>query len=136
MTREEFKILHSELIMYCQCIEFDLKRIYAGMSDDKFSESMDMLETSNLGRTLIELKKLDYSDGVLDLPAEGYELLNNIREIRNYWCHQCYLDYIYINDEVKKEKTFLHVAERLLKEHKFFAKIHEDLENFYIHNYS
>ena len=65
MTRDDFKILHSELIMYCQCIEFDLKRIYSGMSTGDFNDNMDMLETSNLGRTLTKLKRLDYSDGNL-----------------------------------------------------------------------
>ena len=34
MTRDQFKILHSEIMMYFQCIEFDLKRIYAGMSSE------------------------------------------------------------------------------------------------------
>ena len=136
MTREEFKILHSELIMYCHCIEFDLKRLYAGMSKGDFSDNLDALETSNFGRTLIELKKLDANDGILDLSEPGYELLDKIREIRNYWCHQCYVDYIYITDDIKKEKEFLHIAERLSKEHEFLKQMHDDLENFYIHNYS
>lgn len=136
MTREEFKILHSELIMYCQCIEFDLKRLYAGMSKGDFSDNLDALETSNFGRTLIELKKLDANDGILDLSEPGYELLDKIREIRNYWCHQCYVDYVYIADDVKKEKEFLHIADRLSKEHEFLKQMHDDLENFYIHNYS
>ena len=25
--------------------------------------------------------------------------INEIREIRNYWCHQCYLDFIYIEND-------------------------------------
>jgi hypothetical protein len=56
LTRDNFKILHSELIMYCQCIEFDLKRIYSGMPTGDFNDNMDMLETSNLVRTLAKLK--------------------------------------------------------------------------------
>ena len=38
MTRDQFKILHSEIMMYFQCIEFDLKRIYAGMSSEDFDD--------------------------------------------------------------------------------------------------
>lgn len=41
MTRDQFKILHSEIMMYFQCIEFDLKRIYAGMSSEDFDDEMD-----------------------------------------------------------------------------------------------
>ena len=70
MTRDDFKILHSELIMYCQCIEFDLKRIYSGMSTGDFNDNMDMLETSNLGRTLTKLKRLDYSDGNVHIVSQ------------------------------------------------------------------
>ncbi|MBQ1523394.1 MAG: hypothetical protein IIZ74_11645, partial [Erysipelotrichaceae bacterium] len=63
MTEEQFRILHSEIIEYFQCIEFDLKRIYSGMSTEDFDDEMDMLETSNLGNTLNKLKRLDESDG-------------------------------------------------------------------------
>ena len=135
MTRDNFKILHSELIMYCQCIEFDLKRIYSGMSTGDFDDNMDMLETSNFGRTLIELKKLDYSDGRPDLSESDYELLNQIREIRNYWCHQCYIDYIYIVNDYHRENEFQRLACRLSTEHNRLYKIHRRLENLYISEY-
>ena len=90
MTRDQFKILHSEIMMYFQCIEFDLKRIYAGMSSEDFDDEMDWLETSNFGNTLRELKKLDRSDGDPWLSDSEYDQLDRIREVRNYWAHQCY----------------------------------------------
>ena len=132
MTRDDFKILHSELIMYCQCIEFDLKRIYSGMSTGDFDDNMDMLETSNFGRTLMELKRLDYSDGNPDLSESDYELLNQIREIRNYWCHQCYIDYIYISNDYRRENEFQRLARRLSNEHNRLYNIHRRLEHLYI----
>ena len=135
MTRDDFKILHSELVMYCQCIEFDLKRIYSGMSTGDFDENMDMLETSNFGRTLMALKKLDYSDGRPDLSESDYETLNQIREIRNYWCHQCYIDYIYIANDYQREQEFQRLANRLSDEHKRLYDIHRRLENLYISEY-
>ena len=135
MTRDDFKRLHSELIMYCQCIEFDLKRIYSGMSTGDFDDNMDMLETSNFGRTLMALKKLDYSDGRPDLSESDYEILNQIREIRNYWCHQCYIDYIYIANDYHREKEFQRLANRLSDEHKCLHDIHRRLENLYISEY-
>lgn len=59
------------------------------------------------------LKKLDYSDGNPDLSEKDCKLLNQIREIRNYWCHQCYIDYVYINDDNEREKKFQQIANRL-----------------------
>ena len=93
MTREKFKLIHSELIMQVQCIENDLKLIYAGMHSGDFEENLDMLEKANLGTVIKKLKDLDYSDGHPDLSKQDYALLEQIREIRNYWCHQCFLDY-------------------------------------------
>ena len=136
MTRDNFKILHSELIMYCQCIEFDLKRIYSGMCTGDFNDNMDMLETSNLGRTLIKLKRLDYSDGNPDLSESDYELLNQIREIRNYWCHQCYIDFVYINDDYRHENEFQRISRRLTNEHNRLYHIHRKLENLYFDEYA
>ena len=33
--------------------------------------------------------------------------------IRNYWCHQCYLDFIYIENDYEREKTFQTIAQKL-----------------------
>ena len=128
MTRDQFKILHSEIMMYFQCIEFDLKRIYAGMSSEDFDDEMDWLETSNFGNTLRELKKLDKSDGDPWLSDSEYDQLDRIREVRNYWAHQCYLDYIYIQDEVKRERRFQEIANRLSRDENRTWDLHEKLE--------
>lgn len=135
MTRDDFKILHSELIMYCQCIEFDLKRIYSGMSEANFDDTMDMLENSNLGRTLKKLKTLDFSDGTLDLSESLYEDLNEVREIRNYWCHQCYIDFIYIENAEIKENEFQMLSRRLENERNRLYNIHRVLERIYLSEY-
>lgn len=135
MTREDFKILHSELMMYFQCIEFDLKRIYSGMSAADFDECMDMLENLNFGNVLIRLRKLDNSDGNPHLSNTDYDLLNQILEIRNYWCHQCYIDYIYIQDDYKREIRFQRLSRQLENEHNRVYKLHRNLESFYFENY-
>ncbi len=83
MTRDAFKIMHSEIMYAFQCIEFDLKRLYSGMSTEDFDECMDMLETANFGKALRLLKKLDNSDGKPYLKKEDYDLLDKIRELGN-----------------------------------------------------
>lgn len=131
MTKEDFKILHSEIMLYFQCIEFDLKRIYAGMSSEDFDEEMDLLENSNFGNTLRKLKKLDYSDGKPWLSAADYDQLNRIRELRNYWCHQCYLDFVYISDDWQRENKFQRIADRLHNEHNRIYNLHKKLQDLY-----
>lgn len=122
MTRDEFKILHSDLIRHVQCVENDLRVIYKIMKAENASENADSLERANLGRIIKELYEVDISDGVLDLSKKDYELMNEIREVRNYWCHQCYIDYVYIPDEEKREKAFQDLADRLIfDENRMFA---------------
>ena len=74
------------------------------------------------------MKELDYSDGLPDLSEADYALIDQIREIRNFWCHQCYLDYIYIQDEVKRERRFQEIANRLSRDENRTWDLHEKLE--------
>ena len=113
MTRDLFKIIHSELIQQVQTIEHNLKVIYADVHLGDFSDNYESIEKSNLGKIIAELKKIGNETDDLNLTEEDYRLLDEIREIRNYWCHQCYLDYIYIQDAQERETKFQEIAEKL-----------------------
>lgn len=128
MTRETFKIIHSELILQVQLIENDLRFIYAAMKPGDFDRNVDYLEKANLGRIIAELKELDYSDGYPDLSEKDYRLLNRIREIRNYWCHQCYLDFVYISDDCMREEKFQEIAKRLHDDENMTWELHERIQ--------
>lgn len=132
MTIQQFQQYHSELIEYCQCIEYDIKRIYSDMSSDDFDDNMDMLGTSNLGTTIARLRKLDYSDGDPWLTEAEYEQLDRIRQVRNYWCHQCYIDYVYIDNDYQREIAFQRIANRLSNEHNRVYNLHRKLEELYL----
>lgn len=128
LTRENFKLIHSELIMQVQLIENDLRLIYAAMRKGNLHDNFEILENANLGKIITELKKLDYSDGNPNLSEKDYELLNQIREIRNYWCHQCYIDYVYINDDNEREKQFQQIATRLHYDENRTWNLHKRME--------
>lgn len=106
-------MIHSELIQQVQCTEFNLKRIYAAMSNGNFYDSFNELKRSNLGAIARKLKDLDYSDNLPEFTEEEYKTIDDIRKIRNYWCHQCYLDYIYIQNDYERETKFQEIANRL-----------------------
>ena len=113
MDRDTFKLIHSELIQQVQCTEFNLKRIYAAMKNGDFNDNFDDLINSNLGVIARKLKDLDYSDNFPEFTEEEYKTIDDIRKIRNYWCHQCYLDYIYIQNDYEREIKFQEIANRL-----------------------
>lgn len=128
MTRDKFKLIHSELIMQVQIIENNLKLIYAGMHKGNFEKNFNALEKSNLGTVIRKLKELDYSDGHPDLSKRDYEVLEQIREIRNYWCHQCFLDYVYIQDNMQREYKFQQIARRLSEDENRTWELSQNLE--------
>ena len=129
MTRDQFKLIHSELIMQVQLIENDFRLIYASMKALVFEDNYENLEQAKLGKIIRALKELDNSDGAPELSDKDYETLNQIREIRNYWCHQCYLDYIYIVDDNAQEKKFQKIAERLHQDGNRTWTCHEKWRN-------
>lgn len=122
MTRDTFKLIHSELIQQVQCIEHDLKIMYAAMKKGRFQSNMEAMRKANLGKIARELEALDYSDDFPELSERDYEVIDEIRDIRNYWCHQCYIDFIYIADDYQRERKFQEIAQRLhYDEHRTYA---------------
>lgn len=113
MDKDTFKLIHSELIRQVQCIEFDLKVVYATMLKGDFQRNFKSVETMNIGKITNALENLDNSDGNPYFTEKDYQTIDEIREIRNYWCHQCYLDFVYIQDDYQREKKFQEVAEKL-----------------------
>jgi len=113
MDRNHFKLIHSELIQQVQCVENNLKIIYAAMRKGDFNNNLKTVEKMNLGKIARELETLDNSDGLPELSEEEYDTINEIREIRNYWCHQCYIDFIYIENDYNRELAFQGIAKRL-----------------------
>lgn len=113
MDYDTFKLIHSELIMFVQYIEQDLKLIYSILKGGEFYDNYSTVENSPLGKLLKSLHEMDQELGYSKLKENDYELLNQIREIRNYWCHQCYIDFHYIENLQAHEKAFQKVAVRL-----------------------
>ncbi len=73
MNIVDFRQLHSELIAEYQLVEEKLRFIYLYL--DKYG--------FNLGLEFVE-----YWDS---LNKELLDLIDKVREKRNFWCHQCYL---------------------------------------------
>lgn len=128
LSLQEFESYHSDIIRCFQCIEWDLKLIYAGMKSGDFDDNLDLLDNANLGKTIKKLKQIDYSDGNPDLSESDYKLLDEIREIRNYWCHQCFLDYVYIQDDYERNSEFQKIGRRLVNEYNRVKRLSENIE--------
>lgn len=116
MDYDTFKLIHSELIMSVQYIEQDLKLIYSILKGGEYYDNYSNVENFPLGKLLKSLHEMDQELGYSKIKEKDYELLDQIREIRNYWCHQCYIDFHYIEDQQAHEEAFQEVAFRLHKD--------------------
>lgn len=129
---KRFRLMHSEIIEEYQCIEFDLRRIYSAMVDRDFDDTMDELEDKNWGELLTRLKRLDNSDGKPYISSDDYELLDKIRERRNYWCHQCYLDFMYL-ERYEQEERLIKLVRQVENELNRTRKIQKRVEDIYLY---
>lgn len=139
MDYNTFKLIHSELIMSVQYIEQDLKLIYAIRKDGGIIANYFDVENFPLGKLINSLREIDQELGNSIIKDKDYKLLNEIREMRNYWCHQCYIDFHYIVNPQEHDKAFQKVANRLHKDEllvyelqKRIEKLRKNVENNYM----
>lgn len=97
---DNYKYLLGETIINYQLIENDLKMIYAGMSSGDFNDNIDYANKNfhGLGQIINALQKLDNSDNKPYFSKEDYKILKNLARDRNYYCHQCAIDFGYIQN--------------------------------------
>lgn len=85
------------------------------MRKGNFNNNWKFIEKMNLGKIARELEKLDDRNDISEISKELYNTIDEIKEIRNYWCHQYYLDFIYIDNDYEREIAV-----------KKFKKLHDD----------
>lgn len=111
---DNFNMLVGETLMYCQQIEHDVKIIYAAMLKGNMSENLALVRRETLGSVLVALSTLDNSDGNPIFSEEDYAVLKQIKNVRNFIAHQCYVDFLYFDDRAfftKLSETYLKIEE-------------------------
>lgn len=131
MDFEEFKILHSEVVMCCQCLENDIKWIYSYMKKGDPLQNFDDLEKKTFGQIVRELRKLDYSDDKPYISKSDYDFLEKLADKRNYWCHQCYVDFLYVTSYLSSNE-YHNVYRKLEDEHAEFMRVSDVVEEIKI----
>ena len=97
---DNYKYLLGDTIINYQLIENDLKMIYAGMLSGDFNDNIDYVDKTfhGLGQIINALQKLDNSDNKPYFSKEDYKILKKLAKDRNYYCHQCAIDFGYIQN--------------------------------------
>ena len=97
---DKYKFLLGETISLYQFMENDLKLIYAGMLKGNYYKNIEFVrsEFKGLGQVIKTLEELDNSDSNPYFSRDTYYLLNKLARQRNYYCHQCCMDFAYVPD--------------------------------------
>lgn len=128
MNYETFTYLHSETIKYCQIIEGDLKWIYSFMHVGDIYETRDSLDSLTFGQIVRKLKQLDNSDGNPELSASDYNFLGQMAQKRNYWCHECYRDFVYQSNWLHSTQ-YAKACDKLQRDHDKLEVVCRNVEN-------
>lgn len=95
-------------------MENDLKLIYAGMLEGDFFKNVNIVRGTfkGLGQIVLALEELDNSDSSPYFSKDTYNLLNKLARQRNYYCHQCSIDFCY-DPYFRESAEFLDALEKL-----------------------
>ena len=119
MTLEEYRIKHSMLIEQYQRIEFNLEGLFAAIADETFCEALREIEKDSSGGIVREIKKIEKQKNISVVSVDEYQELDQLRERRNFWSHECYTETYDKNTGAPKNakllKTDLRKAESVLE---------------------
>ena len=93
MTETEFRVEYSELIEFYQYIEEHLKYICASLLADEqkgWFERLNDLESDPFGMLIKKIQQLQNDKQIVILSDEDIKELDDVRNSRNYWIHQCF----------------------------------------------
>ena len=125
---EQYKLYLGEIILDFQTIESDLRLIYAGMLKGDFEENCAFVKKMpGIGTVVKNLRELDNSDNRPYFNNKEYDYLSKIADKRNHYCHQCFLDFIYI-ENFENSREFKKSFDQLVKDCDEVSKIYRTVE--------
>lgn len=128
---ETFHKMVGEILMYCQCVEENIRRIYAQRmpGDSRLNYLSIEEERLTMGQMVTKLKELD---GELPHPLfekEDYDMLFTVVRKRNYYAHAVYLSFAYISDNDEEfEQCYARASRELEKDHSTLYDLYEVVE--------
>lgn len=95
MELNEYRILHSQIIEQYQLIEFHLEGLFALLEGkgNNFEELARRVENDAMGELIRKVRFLIKEYKMFDIiTKEDFKILDTIRDDRNYYCHENFLE--------------------------------------------
>lgn len=128
MTLDEFALAHSKIIEQYQLIEYHLEGLFGIAGDGDFDELTRRVENDTMGELIRKVKFILHENKIDFLTKDDYEILEEIRNERNYWCHQCYLD-IKNKENIEKITNIKNDYDKVCKMNLKLREVFEKINN-------
>lgn len=102
MELDKFRIKHSKIIEQYQLIEYHLEGIFGLLEEGDFEELTHRVENDAMGELIRKVRFLDKETNCVYLEKEDFSILDNIRDDRNYWSHESYLELMQNFDKIDR----------------------------------
>jgi len=126
---DRYKYLLGETIMLYQFMENDLKLIYAGLLNGNFYKNLEYVRSNfkGLGQVVQALEVLDNSDDKPYFSADTYVILGKLARQRNFYCHQCCIDFCY-DPDFENSPEFKDGMQKLIRTNEIIKSVQEQTE--------
>ncbi len=132
MDINEYRILHSKIIEQYQFIEFHLEGLFALIQNngDDFEELAKRVENDAMGELIRKVRFLVKEKSLSNVITKNdFYNLEKIRDDRNYYCHENFLNNITDNYQTKRTTTINQDLEFVTNMNSKLKEIFKNIKN-------
>ncbi|MDY5441261.1 MAG: hypothetical protein SPG64_03460 [Candidatus Enteromonas sp.] len=128
---EEFHQYVGEILMYCQCIEENVKRICAQMmqGNARLNRLRIEEEKMTLGQVITLMKEMDERRPRRFFSQEDYNRLFEVTRTRNAYAHNVYIHFCYLEDEDEFERSYNTCVAGVMRDKEWLFNLYAAVED-------
>ncbi len=128
---EQFHQTIGEILMYCQCIEENIKRIYAHMQQGHYQLNRMRIEDEKmtLGQVITAMKALDETRPERFFSERDYDYLFKVTRTRNEYAHNVYVHFCYLSDQDAFDQSYDRCVDEMMKDKNWLYALYEAVED-------
>ena len=130
MNFHDFKFKVGEIVIFCQIIEANIKIIYVNLVGKNKQATWNQIEKDSLGTICKKLETLDKNNKLLT--NEDYYYLHLVAGIRNHWCHQAFINFLYSSNDFENTQQYKNECIKLIQDHSKLSRLYKLLEDLRI----
>lgn len=127
----DFHRMVGEILMYCQCMEENIRRILAKRLPGPIGLNILRIQEQKMtmGQMVTKIKELDRELPHPLFEEEDYDMLFEVVRKRNYYAHQIYISFCYLTgDDEEFHSCYARASNEVLNDHEKLYRLYEVVE--------